>query len=105
MRLTPRGKINIVRGLRRSWEPGGSHDLRFRSGEPDADTLRQRAAHDRRGRCVLAGRCGRLGFAVCHSTAGRTDQYDIFLDGQLVTTIRSGLVLETLLACADATAD
>lgn len=89
-------------GLLRSWQPGGAHDLRFRQRPVDADTLRARAMHDRKGRIVLAGviqtALGPKDCLICHSTAGRTDQFDLIVDGRVEATVRGGLVLEILVA-------
>ena len=66
----------------------------------DADTLRQRALFDRRGATVVSGclssEAGRLPFFVCHSTAGRCDQFDVFVDGARIATTRASLVLSIL---------
>jgi hypothetical protein len=42
-------------GLLRSWQPGGAHHERFRSGEADADTMRRRALDDARGTVIREG--------------------------------------------------
>ena len=82
-------------GLLRSWQPGGSHDLRFRHKPVDADTLRKREQFDRKGshafRVVIGGR----EFEVYHSTA-HAQRYDIFRAGYKLATRRLGLVLETI---------
>ena len=100
-RLTPAGRARILRGLRRSWLPGGAHDLRFHHRPVDADTLRRRAADDRRGSVVLAGHlnsaAGAVPFSLRWSTAGRSDQLDLFVDGRLRLTAAAPRIVPELL--------
>lgn len=54
---------------------------------PDAETLRARALHDRRGTVIREGVTyfgdGRVvQWCVRHSVAGRSDQFDIVADGR-----------------------
>ena len=101
-RLTPAGRARILRGLARSWQPGGSHDARFHHATVDADTLRKRAFADRRGGVVMAGHLnaahGALPFSLRWSTAGRTDQLDLFVDRRHVLTAAAPRILPELLA-------
>lgn len=101
MRLSQRGLQNIRRGLKRSWADG-SHRERFQRGEPDADTLRQQALHDRKGQFYCAVRVPAGTFEVRWSVLGRTDQLDVFdPNGIKVATCRLGLVLSSIAACHD----
>ena len=95
LRLTQRGKTNIRRGLRRSWQPGGAHDLRFRHKEPDADTLRWRAYQDRKGSLFAEVRMGGEVFTLRHSTA-HARRLDIFNHGHKIAVCRSGLALSVI---------
>jgi hypothetical protein len=101
-RLTPAGRARVLAGLRRSWKPGGAHDLRFHRQQADADTLRSRALYDRRGTVVLAGHCntqaGAVPIAVRYSTAGRSDQLDVFLDNRLLFTASAARAMPELMA-------
>lgn len=94
--LSPKGIQNIKRGLRRSWESGGPHDLRFRHHEVDADTLRSRTRYDRKGTFYADIRTAAGEFKVLWSTAGRTDQLDVFHRGKLLTTCRPNRVLKRI---------
>lgn len=77
MRLSKQGIENIRRGLIRSWRDG-THRQRVQTQEIDADTTRQRALHDRKGKIIGT-------FTLYHSTA-RSDQFDVYQDGQRVAT-------------------
>ncbi len=69
--------------------------------DTDADTLRQRAIYDRRGKVIITGvtqtELGPQRCSIAHSVAGRSDQYDLTIDGQIVATTHIGLVLERLI--------
>lgn len=58
--------------------------------DPDAETVRRRALDDRRGTVIRAGvtyrATGETIWAVAHSRAGRTDQFDVVADGRLWRT-------------------
>jgi hypothetical protein len=66
----------------------------------DADTLRQRALHDRRGtfyaEIVRATEAGFTRIHVYWSVSGRVDQLDGFYNGEKVFTCRESLVLESI---------
>lgn len=99
MRLSQRGIENIRHGLKRSWIDG-AHRLRQQSSDIDADTLRYRALHDRRGSFYakitkeVAGKT--IDFLILWSTNGRTDQVDIFENGHLLKTIRPAIALKII---------
>jgi hypothetical protein len=66
----------------------------------DADTMRQRALYDRRGRLYaeisVETEIGRVTFSARWSVRGRTDQVDLFDGAVLVFTCRPSLVLERI---------
>ena len=71
---------------------------------PDAETVRRRALDDRRGNVLRHGHTYRAGKVVAwqirRSVAGRTDQYDIVIDGAVwrsggVRLVRSWVGMET----------
>lgn len=82
---SPKRIASIKRGLRRSWQPGGSHYKRFRARPVDEDTMRKRHEEERKGAtCAGLTIMGSI-YTVRHSMR-RTDSYDILSDGQLVFT-------------------
>lgn len=85
-RLSLRSRANIIRGLHRSWEPGGAHDLRFRHKEIDADTQRLRTLWDRKGSHYASIKMNGREFQCYWSTLGRSDQVDIFCENRKMTT-------------------
>lgn len=91
-------------GLLRSWQPGGAHDLRFRHKEPDAETLRRRAADDRRGQVILRGTvqtaAGPQPLLICWSTTGRIDQLDVVIAGRVLATAAARGIVPALLKLA-----
>lgn len=93
-RLSRGGLDRIIRGLKRSWQPGGAHRLRQQAREPDADDLRRRALYDRRGTEYATIVMDGNRFVLLWSAAGRTDQVDVFLDGVLLATIRPSAALQ-----------
>ena len=64
--------------------------------ELDADTLRQRAIYDRRGRLAFMITCDGETFYIQHSVCGRCDQYDVIYQGEIVTRIRLGMILAVI---------
>ena len=92
LRLTPAGLRNIKRGLHRSWEPGGAHDRRFRHNPVDADTLRQRALHDLKGRHAFTIKRNGRTVEVYHSVH-HVRRLDLYEAGRFLVTLRPGLVL------------
>lgn len=93
-RLTPAGRARILRGLARSWQPGGSHDARFHHATVDADTLRLRTLHDRKGAHYATVLTSGLVFELFWSVNGRVDQVDVFLAGKNMLTARPSICLE-----------
>ena len=98
MHLSKHGIENIKRGLKRSWEPGGSHRTRQESREIDADTDRKRALHDRRGKTLISGmiptELGAKPVSIRWSTSGRTDQLDVIVDGSIAVICRPSKVFD-----------
>ena len=93
-RLTPAGRQRILRGLARSWQPGGAHDLRFHHAPVDADTLRKRALHDRKGSHYATISTNGFVFELFWSASGRVDQVDVFIGGKHMLTARPSICLE-----------
>lgn len=76
---------------RRSHAPDSKRVQRRLANGPDFTTILARALHDRRGQLVRRGHLyrgdGRVqAWRIVHSVTGRTDQYDIMLDGRLHLT-------------------
>lgn len=77
-----RREVGRKRGLAsaRAWKPG----------EPDADTLRNRALYDARGQVLREGVCYRDGkeiaWQVRRSVDGRTNQLDLVSNGRVIQT-------------------
>jgi len=93
LKLSRKGIENIRRGLKRSWQPGGTHYAHFKRKEIDADTMRKRAQWDRKGAlaCTVTMSSG-AAFEVRYSTSHAL-RLDIFHAGRKVATCREGLAL------------
>ena len=79
-KLSPKARARIVAGLKRSWQPGGTHrEMQRRRGiRSDAETERRRAAWDAKGKPIFDAvlRNG-LHVHVTVSLRGRSDQFDV----------------------------
>lgn len=82
----PRGSIR--QAVARKWASRSAASRRARrsASGTDADTLDWRAKHDRRGRLVVALYALNSLVVVRHSVAGRSDQFDVLVDGSLWRT-------------------
>lgn len=78
-------KQAVIRGLKRSWAPGGAHYIRFRNRPVDADTMRERALWDRKGRWASTFEAGPVYLLILHAKR-RCDAYDVYCDGRVVCT-------------------
>lgn len=78
MRLSKQGVERIRNGLIRSWKDG-THRKLVQEQEIDADTLRKRALYDRKGKLLLGG-------IDIHYSTNRSDQFDVYVRGELVCT-------------------
>lgn len=72
----------------REWAGRSAAARRARSvaSGADVDTLDWRSKHDRRGRPVVALYAPGSVVVVRHSVAGRSDQFDVLVDGSLWRT-------------------
>jgi hypothetical protein len=88
MKFSRKGVERIRAGLRRSWQPGGTHrEMQRQRGEnADADTLRLRALSDAKGAMLLAGKSPSLGAVVITRSTNRCNQFDVFVEGVKVIT-------------------
>ncbi len=64
------------------------------SGQVDADTLRLRELHDRKGAHYATINTNSLVFELFWSVSGRVDQVDVFLAGRHMLTARPSICLE-----------
>ena len=87
-KLSPKARARIVAGLKRSWQPGGTHrEMQRRRGiRSDSETERRRAAWDAKGKPIFDAvlRNG-LHVRVTVSLRGRSDQFDVDCDGSTFT--------------------
>lgn len=63
----------------------------------DADTLRARALHDRMGRLILAGTHAYLGRVEIRHSTGRTNGFELWIEGRLVRRAGKRKIMEGLL--------
>ena len=77
MHLSEKGLKNIVRGLKRSWVDG-THRKKQKSRIIDADTLRNRAAYDRKGKFIVS-------VSIYHGVKNKK-QYDVFSNNKFLFT-------------------
>lgn len=102
-RLSPRRKAAIVNGLKRSWQPGGTHYEKLKGRPADADTMRRRALEDRKGKPAATLFQGpvwdRVEYNLYHAKR-RSDSYDVYVGTKLVCTggrAKVGLFLGSIL--------
>jgi len=81
--------------LKRSWA-SGSHRKKQQTKELDAETVRARHLWDRKGNYFCSISLNQSIFNVCYSRLGRSDQFDIEYDGQMIATTRRDQILSQI---------
>lgn len=85
------GNLKRRREVGRRW--GLLSKAAWKPREPDYETLRYRALHDRKGKVIREGATftalGETHWQVRHSAGGRTDQLDLVANGTVAKTCGS----------------